>query len=194
MTTESTSVSDIAILHKTKLRLSNSTMVPPIQFGIHAAQQYTLRETAEPSSVIAVAANSQPVLQGLTRYLKASRFQAVAVMASPAELVASISEIHPKVVVIEISSQSMKGFEAITAIHRVNPAIKILVLADYTMPSLIKMIFRSGAHGYLLAMPTQAAMLQALDAIGNEKNVLDKQLVYLQPILSSILTRVCVTV
>ncbi len=188
------SKSDIAILHKTRLCVSNSTIISPIQFGIHAAQQCTVREKAEPSSVIAVAANSQPVLQGLTRYLKASHFHAVAVMASPAELASSISEIRPKVVIIEISSQSMEGFEAITAIHRSNPAIKILVLADYTMPSLVKMVFRSGAHGYLLAMPTQTAMLQALDALGNAKSVLDKQLVYLQPILSSVLTTGCVTV
>lgn len=193
MSTEPTFAFETAILHKTRRFAGVSKMVSSAQLETHISPPATSYDV-EPSSVIAVAANSYLVLQGLTRYLKASRFQAVAVMASLSEMASSISEIHPYAVIIEISSQSMEGFETIAAIHQINPAIKILVLADYTMPSLIKMIFRSGAHGYLLSMPTQSTMLQALDALSKGENVLDTQLAYIRPALINVLTTACVTV
>lgn len=194
MTTESAFVSDTAILRKTRLSVSAFQMPSATQLGVHDTMQITLTSTTESSSVVAVAANSHPVLLGLTRYLKASRFRAMAVMASPLELISSIIEMHPKIVIIEISSQSMEGFEAIAAIHRLNPVIKILVLADYTMPSLVKMVFRSGAHGYLLSMPTQAEILHTLDALCNEENVLDKQLEYLRPNLDGVINTQCILI
>lgn len=184
---------ETALFHKTRRLAGVSTTVSCAQLGTQISLPAASDEV-EPSSVIAVAANSYLVLQGLTRYLKASRCHAVAVMASLSELASSISKIHPYTVIIEISSQSMEGFETIAAIHRINPDIKILVLGDYTMPSLIKMIFRSGAHGYLLSMPTQSTMLQALDALSKGENVLDKQLAYIRPTLSNVLTATCVTV
>lgn len=193
MLTEST-FAETVILHKTRRLTGVSKTVSSRQLGADMSHHAVVLDGVEPSSVIAVAANSYLVLQGLTRYLKASRFHAVAVMSSLSELASSISEIHPYAVIIEISSQSMEGFETIAAIHRINPAIKILVLADYTMPSLIKMIFRSGAHGYLLSMPTQSTMVQALDALSKGENVLDKQLDYIRPALNNVMTAMCVIV
>lgn len=196
MTTLSTAPPDTAILRKTRPQASASKMSPAryAAAGFPSATHTALRSAAEPSSVIAVAAKNYLVQQGLVQYLKSSRFQAVAVMASPSELVSSIAAIQPQVVIIEISSQSMEGFETIAAIRRINPAIKILALADYTMPSLVKMVYRSGAHGYLLSMPTQISMLTALDAIGSGENVLDKQLAYIRPTLSNVLTAGCITI
>jgi DNA-binding NarL/FixJ family response regulator len=194
MSTQTTRNSDAALLRKARAHTDmTKTPITP-QGGVQIPPQTPLRSATESSSIIAVAANSDMVLQGLTRYLKASHFQAVAAITSLSDLTSLVSEIHPAMVIIETSSQSMEGFEAIGAIRRINPAIKILVLADYTMPSLVRMIFRSGAHGYLLSMPTQATMLKALDIIKNGENVLDKQLEYIRPTLSNTLTSACITV
>jgi DNA-binding NarL/FixJ family response regulator len=145
-------------------------------------------DSMESLPVIAISVINTMVLQGLKRYLKASPFQTVSILASPSELTSEIIRLQPSAIIIEISTQSMEGFEVITTIKNLQPAIKILVLGDYSMLSLVKMIFQSGAHGYLLSMPTQSVMVSALESIIRGEYILDKRLAYFRPALANALT------
>lgn len=181
-------------------RFTAAALAPPnrmVRNPVNSAVSGLATDSASGSTaclpLIAIAAKSGMALQGLTRYLKASSFRSVAVMPSTSELTAAISDLQPSAVIIEISTQTMEGFEAITAMRNLQLAIKILVFADYTMPSLVKMIFKSGAHGYLLSMPTQAVMIAALESILSGDHILDRQLAYIRPTLTNVLTARCVT-
>lgn len=140
---------------------------------------------------IIIAASSSLVMKGLARYLEQSIFDVSALILATKDILPAITAVKPDIVILELPMQSNDGFEIIQEIHKQFPWIQLLVLANYTMPSLVKIIFKSGASGYLLSMPAQSVMLQALEAITNNNNVLDKQLHYIRTVVQDSTPRHC---
>lgn len=72
---------------------------------------------------------------------------------------------------------------AISHLRRLYPTTAIIVLGDYTAPSLVNRAFEQGANGYMLAMPLKQQLNDALDSVCKGEHVLDKQLQHLLPII-----------
>lgn len=162
--------------------------------GLEEIKQNTGYEAFHQGSVekkIIIAAANSLVVRGLAQYLEQSPFRVAALVSSTNDLLPAIRHIHPDVVILELPMQSNDGFERIQEIHEQFPNIRLLVLANYTMPSLVKIIFRAGASGYLLSMPAQSVMIQALEAIITQNTVLDKQLQYIKTLVQDNTLRQC---
>lgn len=138
--------------------------------------------------LIAISAHNSALLQGLRLYLDDSRFAVSTISSHDGDLQSVIAAIQPDILVIEISTHSMDGMKLISSLLNSSSSMQVLVLADYTMQSLVNMVFRAGAAGYLLSVPEQAVMLQALEEILRGNRVLDKNLSYMRTALSSVLS------
>jgi len=142
-------------------------------------------------AVVAIVTTNALISEGLSHYLMDSSFKAVVVRSSCKELSTALSAVQARVVVLAVSTHSIECFEALSLLRQHQPELLVLVIADYTMPSLVKLLFKSGANGYLLSMPSQSSMLTALEMLVNDMYVLDKQLAYIQPLLAQTLQRSC---
>lgn len=146
------------------------------------------------SPVVAITADNQALLYGLKMYVQQSRFGVKTISSLVGDVHTAIDQLQPEILVMEISTHSMDGMKMISSLRSSYPSLHILVLAEYTMQSLVNMVFRAGATGYLLSVPEQAVMIAALEAIAQGNIVLDKQLGYMRSALSSVLTSSCVLV
>lgn len=138
---------------------------------------------ANAASVV-VAAYNPAIANGLLRYFHASPFQAL-IAPSHARVMETLREsvvrgARPAAVVLELSMQSTESLKTIAAIRRMHPNVKILAIGNYTMPSLVKLVFKSGADGYLLSMPSRETMLEAIETLLNDSPALDEQLAYIR--------------
>jgi DNA-binding response OmpR family regulator len=148
--------------------------------------------TADGACVV-IAAYNPAIAAGLLRYFHASSFHASSFHHHHYQ--SSIAPSHGRVtetlrqslvrgargvVVLELSMQSKEGFETIAAIRRSYPEVKILAIGNYTMPSLVKLVFKSGADGYLLSMPSRETMLEAVESLLRNARALDEQLAYIR--------------
>lgn len=68
-------------------------------------------------------------------------------------------------ILLDINMPGMNGIEACKHIRREYPEVKILVLSMLKEASLIKMVLKNGANGYLLKNAGKAEVLRAIRAI-----------------------------
>lgn len=151
-----------------------------------------VQEVPVQTATVGIFAQYTRISEGLAQYLVAQRFRAITLDCAHKPMreavLSALTTVKPDVVVLVISTHSTEWLDVLSLLHTHYPATKILVIADYTMPSLIKLILKSGAHGYLLAMPSPSVMIAALEHLIEGMAVLDKQLAYIQPLLDQTLT------
>ena len=68
-------------------------------------------------------------------------------------------------ILLDINMPGMNGIEACKKIRQAYPEIKILVLSMLKEASLIKMVLKNGANGYLLKNAGKREVLQAIRAV-----------------------------
>ncbi len=77
-------------------------------------------------------------------------------------LVNSAVELHPDVVVTDISMPVLNGLDAIRQIKTARPAAEIVVLTMHADPDLAVQAFRAGALGYLLKASAGEELVEAV--------------------------------
>src|SRR5947209_10767697 len=75
-------------------------------------------------------------------------WKVVADVATGAEAIDKTRELHPNVVVLDISMPGTSGTEAIPAILQAWPQARVLVLAMHDAREVIDKAIQAGAHGY----------------------------------------------
>ena len=81
------------------------------------------------------------------------------------EAVKMADELHPDVVVMDVSMPGMNGLEATRAIRQRLPGTRILLLTLHDSKELVRSAFRFGASGYLLKSDTDHELVQALNVV-----------------------------
>jgi DNA-binding NarL/FixJ family response regulator len=89
------------------------------------------------------------VAEGLASLLK-ENFRLLGIVQDGRALVAASEELHPDVIVTDISMPLLNGMDAIRQIKAKRPQAKIIVLTMHAEPDLAVQAFRAGASGYLL--------------------------------------------
>jgi DNA-binding NarL/FixJ family response regulator len=79
------------------------------------------------------------------------------------------------VILMDLSMPGMDGVEATARISEKYPKIKILALTMYEQASFIQLMFRNGAHGYLLKQANKEELLDAIHTVISDKRYLGTQ-------------------
>ncbi len=78
-------------------------------------------------------------------------------------------ELHPDVVVLDISMPSLNGLEAARQILKARPQTRILILTMHESDSLIREVLDAGARGYILKTDAGRDLVAAVDALRRNK-------------------------
>jgi two-component system, NarL family, response regulator NreC len=74
------------------------------------------------------------------------------------------ANLHPDVVLMDISMPGLKGFEATRRIHRRQPNVSIVILTIYEDDSLVARCLEAGAVGYVLKDTAPEQLIYAIEA------------------------------
>jgi DNA-binding NarL/FixJ family response regulator len=74
-------------------------------------------------------------------------------------------QLHPDVVLMDISMPDLNGFEATARILQANPKISILILTMYEEEEVITRCLTAGASGYVLKDAPRADLIHAIDVV-----------------------------
>jgi len=74
----------------------------------------------------------------------------VAALADGGLVVEKAEELHPDLVLLDISMPGMSGFAVARALHRSMPSVPILFVTQHADRAYVEEAFRSGVTGYVL--------------------------------------------
>lgn len=75
------------------------------------------------------------------------------------------AQVHPSVVLMDVSLPGIGGLEATETLLADHPGIKVLILTQYENREYIRRAIRIGAHGYLLKRSVSAQLKEAIRAV-----------------------------
>ncbi|MCW5202987.1 response regulator transcription factor [Desulfobulbus sp. US1] len=108
--------------------------------------------------------------------------QVIAEAADGRELLNILEEVRPDMVIVDISMPQISGIEAVGTIHRLYPAVRILVLTMHSNTQYCYHAVSAGAHGYLLKDDSDTELLPAIQQIRDGE-------LYVSPQLAAEVTR-----
>jgi DNA-binding NarL/FixJ family response regulator len=96
--------------------------------------------------------------------------------ASAREAMHLIEREQPDVVLMDLRMPEMEGIEAINALRRISPGIKILVLTNYGSDEYIIRATQAGAMGYLLKNTPQEEIVKAVRVVYSDERYVPKDI------------------
>ena len=82
-------------------------------------------------------------------------------------------QLHPDIVLMDISMPELNGLKATAKLKRVAPDIKILTLTRHTDEAYLKELLQAGVSGYVLKQSATAELIRAIRAVAEGGNYLD---------------------
>jgi two-component system response regulator NreC len=89
-------------------------------------------------------------------------FEVIGEAADGAEALVLVDDLHPDVVVMDISMPGMNGVDATRAIRKTHPEVHVLILTMHEEESFVFQLLQLGASGYVLK---RAAATDLVDAV-----------------------------
>jgi two-component system nitrate/nitrite response regulator NarL len=78
------------------------------------------------------------------------------------------SELHPEVVIMDVSMPGMNGLEAARIMHEKLPDTKVLLLTLHSSSEFVRSAFKAGARGYVLKSDAENELVRALNVVLGE--------------------------
>jgi DNA-binding NarL/FixJ family response regulator len=118
---------------------------------------------------ILIVDDEKAVRSALGRLLATRKdWQVVGEAADGAAAIGMARELHPDIVIMDITMPEMSGLEAVPAIKRALPAAEVLIFTQHDSKQMVQQAQKAGASGYLLK--SQANWLvAAVEAMGQHK-------------------------
>jgi len=121
------------------------------------------------------------VRQGLSRLLaEHPGLKVVGEATDGYNAIDKVRKLHPDVVIMDIAMPRMNGIEASRRLHKMFPALKILILSMYSQKYYIHELFETGVSGYLLKDSCGQDIVAAIHAVMKNE-------AYLSPSISKVL-------
>ena len=103
------------------------------------------------------------------------------------EAIELAQELNPDIILLDISMKTVSGLDALQAIKRNSPQIKVLMLSMHSQADIVLDALQKGADGYLLKDATLAELPLALAAMTRGDRYLSSAVV--QPVIEQAVTR-----
>ena len=105
---------------------------------------------------------------------KVPGYQVVGEASSGEEGLKKARELHPALVLMDISLPDMNGIDATRRIHSTLPDIKVIMLSIHTKINFITDAFRAGALGYMTKDVTGEKLLECIDTAMKGEYYMDR--------------------
>ena len=92
------------------------------------------------------------------------------------EAVQLVTDLKPRVVVMDFALPSMNGAVATRMIHKAAPEVAVLMLSMHAEPSYVRTCLDAGARGYLLKNAVDLELVEAVKQVAAGVQVLDPRL------------------
>lgn len=103
------------------------------------------------------------------------------------EAIELAQELSPDIILLDISMKTVSGLDALQALKRNSPHIKVLMLSMHSEADIVLNALQKGADGYLLKDATLAELPLALEAMSRGDRYLSSAVV--QPVIEQAVTR-----
>jgi DNA-binding NarL/FixJ family response regulator len=81
------------------------------------------------------------------------------------ELLNLLKDIHPHLVIMDISMPNLRGLEATREIKILNPGVKVLILSMHKEREYLYQALTAGAEGYLLKEDADGELISAIETL-----------------------------
>lgn len=115
---------------------------------------------------VVIADDHQVVLDGfIARLQMESGIEVIGTASNGLEAINVVRELHPDVVLMDVSMPVMNGIEATSVIREENPNTKVLMLTMHDNREYIMKVMQVGAVGYMLKEISAEKMVQAIKTV-----------------------------
>jgi two-component system response regulator NreC len=94
-----------------------------------------------------------------------SDWELCAQASSGKDAIQLVKQLHPDVVLMDVSMPEMDGIEATRILRRLNVQTKIVLLTLHESSEVLRSGFRAGANGYLLKTDPEEELIKALRVV-----------------------------
>lgn len=123
------------------------------------------------SKKILIADDHQLVIDGIKLMLSSETdLTCVAEARTGKEVLAQVKTTAVDLVILDINMPELNGVETCRHLQKDHPKIKVLALSMLKEASLIKLMLKNGAHGYVLKNAGKAEIIQAIRDVFEGKN------------------------
>lgn len=112
------------------------------------------------------------VRDGLRVVLEAAGHEVVGEAAGPTPALADLVRLRPEIALLDLRLGLRSGFELLAEIQRRELPVRVIVLTMSDQPRHVAEALRYGAWGYLLKGSSSAELLQAVEAVGQQRRYL----------------------
>jgi PAS domain S-box-containing protein len=142
---------------------SETAEAPPERTGVHLDDTFTAPRQGEEEIRVLLVDDHVVMRQGLSSILHGhSDIQVVGEAADGEEAVQKARELHPDVILMDISMPKMSGTEATRIIHSEMPYIRIIGLSMYDDPESAQAMTDAGAISFLTKSGHSDALIAAI--------------------------------
>ncbi|NND64037.1 MAG: response regulator transcription factor [Flavobacteriaceae bacterium] len=114
------------------------------------------------------------VIEGIQLLLKGKdHIKVVGTALSGDEAISSIPSFDVDVLLLDINMPGKNGIETCKELLKIKPDLKVIAITMHKESSLIKLMLSHGAKGYILKNAGQAEIIEAIEAVNNNKLYLD---------------------
>ena len=115
---------------------------------------------------ILLADDHQMIREGLKAILNGEPdMEVVAEADNGAAAVTQASEIHPDVIVMDVSMPKLSGLKATAAIRSSSPASKVIALTRHAEGAYLQELLKAGANGYVLKQSRASELPHAIRSV-----------------------------
>lgn len=87
-----------------------------------------------------------------------------------------IDQLHPDIVILDISMPNLTGIEAARRIRKYHADMKIIILSRHDNEEYVEQLLKYGIHGYVLKDDAGNDLLRALDAVLKDETYLSPRI------------------
>jgi len=120
---------------------------------------------------IIIADDHQMVTEGLKSLLESdAMMKVIATAPNGYELLRMLEVVQPDIVLMDIDMPVMNGIEALTAIRKQFPGLKVIVLTMHEEKAPVKKMTELGAKGFLFKNSDKDELVNAIKIVNNRGN------------------------
>lgn len=137
-----------------------------------------------PQTKVLLADDHAMFVEGLSALLR-STFDLIGVVHDGRALLKAVGDLHPEVVVADVSMPMLNGVDAVRQIKQIRPETKIVMLTMHAEPQLAVKAFSAGALGYVLKTSPGEELITAIEEVSKGR-------AYLTPLIAKDLISVLI--